>query len=502
MAFTKTSFICLMLMIYMGYFHFSRKRLPLKTTLYFNAYFVSATIVTLFDYITLITVNKMDAVPAFINNLAHTIYILSINIMMFFLFLYVQCYLKRNLVISKKRQILQSLPMTITSLMILIAPVNYVQGKYTNYASGPKVYSLYLAVIFYNIVLIYYGFHCMRELEREKRIAIVATIPLFIAVSIVSFIYPEGLLVILYVILSAAGLLLTGENMDKYTDKQTGMFNQYALEIVADEFIALNKHRVAAIFSISEVDHMNPSISWKSYLGVMKKLQNFCIKEFGRQVYRIGDNGFVLLETSKATANDSAHKVIDYANTLSHGFDMQYNILSLCEHTNRDDFMSDIADTCMDALNKAANFDFLTGIRNRNSYEKIITTLRNENVDATYFIADVNNLKQTNDILGHSAGDNLLQSVAKVFKDSVKEHGWVFRMGGDEFVVLLKDIDISTFLEELEKNRKEYNKDMLFPISFAIGYGQLLDPDGIETADKMMYENKKKMKERIHDSIF
>lgn len=502
MAYTKTSFICLMLMFYMGYFHFGRKRLPLKSTSCFNAYFISATIVTLFDYITLITVNKLDVVPLFINNLVHTIYILSINVMMYFLYMYVQSYIKRHHVLNKKIEILQTIPMWITSIMIIVLPVSYVQGKYTNYSSGLKVYSLYLAVIFYNVMLIWYALRFAKVLEREKRIAIVATIPLFLLVSSISLLFPEALIVVLYVVLSATGLLLTGENMDKYTDKQTSMFNQYALEIVAEEFLALKKHRVAVIFSISEMDHMNPTISWKSYLGVMKQLQDYCSKEFHRQVYRIGDNGFVLLEISKATANESAGKIMNYAKSTFPGFDMQYSVLSLTEHDSYEEFMADIADICMDALNKAANFDFLTGIRNRNSFEKIITTLRNDNVDAYYILADVNNLKQTNDILGHSAGDNLLQSVAKIFKDSVKEKGWVFRLGGDEFVILLKDLNISAFLESLETNKKAYDKETLFPISFAIGYSLLSNPDCTEKADKMMYENKRKMKEKMGTSLF
>ena len=505
MAYTKTSLICFLLMIYMGYFYFSnftKRHLPLRSTNYFNCYFVAATIVNLFDFFTLLTVNRLDTVSVSINNFVHTMYILSINIMMFFLYMYVQCYTKRNLVISKTIKRLQVLPMLITSIMILVFPITYIQGKYTNYSSGPKVYSLYLAIIFYNVILLWYSFRFSKDLEREKRIAIIATIPLFVIVSSVSLLFPEALIVIFYVVLSAAGLLLTGENTDKYTDKQTDMFNQYALEVVADEFLALKKHRVAAVFSISEMDHMNPTISWKSYIGVMRQLQVFCIKEFRRQIYRIGDNGFVLLETSKATANDSAQKVTDYAKTLEHRFEMQYSLLSLSAHENSAEFLANVSDICMESLYKAANFDFLTGIRNRNSFETIVTALRNDNVDAYYIIADVNNLKQTNDILGHSAGDNLLQSVARIFKESVKDNGWVFRLGGDEFVVLLKDVDIPTFLEEVEINKRAYDKETLFPISFAIGYAKLLDPNGIETADQMMYENKRKMKEKMGASLF
>ena len=52
------------------------------------------------------------------------------------------------------------------------------------------------------------------------------------------------------------------------------------------------------------------------------------------------------------------------------------------------------------------------------------------------------------------------------------------------------------------QNKKQYNKETLFPISFAIGYGSLLDPEGMERADKMMYENKKNMKAKMGTSIF
>ena len=502
MAYTKTSFICLLLMIYMGYFHFSKNQLPLKRTFYFNFYFLSAIIVTLFDYITLITVNRMNVVPSFINNLAHTIYILSINIMMYFLYMYVQSFVKRNLVLNKRTKILQTLPMLVTSALILVLPITYTQGKYTNYSIGPKVYSLYITVMFYNVLLLWYSFKFTKELEREKRIAIVATVPIFVIVSSVSIIYPEALIVILHVVLSAISLLLTGENTEKYTDNKTGMFNQYALETLSDEFLAFKKHRVAAVFSFNETDFMSTTPSRKFYLSTMKLLQAFCVKEFRRQVYRIGDNGFVLLETSKATANDSAKKILDYADTLNLNFNIQYSILSLSEHNNSDDFMTNVTTICREALNQAANYDFLTGIRNRNSFEKVVTALRNNNVDAYYIIADVNNLKQTNDILGHSAGDTLLQTVAKVFKETIKEQGWAFRLGGDEFVILLKDLDISTFLEELEITKKKYDADTLFPISFALGYGKILDPDGMENADQMMYENKKKMKEKMGFSIF
>ena len=324
----------------------------------------------------------------------------------------------------------------------------------------------------------------------------VISVPIFFIVTIISIIFPEGLLVIVYVILSAVGLLMSSENVEKYVDKQTGMFNQYALGIVIREFIETKNHRVAAIISLSENDNLNPTIDWRSYVTVMEQLQQYCQKEFNRQIYRIGDNGFVLLAKSKENAERYAAAIVAQTQNICNStFTAEYSTLSLADYSDDDEFMSKIVDICIEAINKAASFDFLTGTRNRNSFEKFLIQLRNDKVDVYYFIADVNNLKETNDVLGHSAGDELIQAVAKLLCDTVGHDGWVFRQGGDEFAVLWKGSDAQAFLKLLNHKNKELNRTRHIPVSFAIGYGKILDSNGMEDADAMMYENKAKMKQ-------
>lgn len=495
MAYTKTSFVCLLLLIYMGIFHFSQKHLPISSSKLFNRYYFSALIVILFDFITLCTVNKMDVVPSIINTAAHVIYLLSINVMLYYMFLYEQSLLGKHLKITKTTRTLQTLPIIITSFLVLILPLDYVTGKHTNYSMGPKVYALYLCAIFYNIVLLYYGIRYIKYLQKEKRTALLASVPIFFLVTIASIIFPEGLLVIVYIILSAVGLLMSSENTEKYIDKQTGMFNQYALGIVIREFIETKTSRVAVIFSLSESDVKNITVDWRSYISILEKLQHFCLKQFNRQVYRIGDNGFILLANTEETAQKFASQIVTYTEGICHkNLHVEYSMVSLSDYTNDDEFLSHMIDICIEAINKSANFDFLTGTRNRNSFEKFINQLRNDKVDVYYFIADVNNLKETNDILGHSAGDELIQAVARLLCDTVGEDGWVFRQGGDEFAILWKGNDAEGFLKLLRHKNQALNKKRTVPVSFAIGYGKLLDSTGMEDADKMMYENKAKMK--------
>lgn len=495
MAYTKTSFVCLLLVIYMGVFYFSKKHLPVRSARLFNGYYFSALSVVLFDFITLCTVNRMDVVPPAINLIAHIIYMLSINVMLFFMFVYEQSLLGKHLRVSKPMRILQTLPMIITSFLILILPLNYVEGKYTNYSMGPKVYVLYVCAILYNVFLLYYGIRYTKFLQKEKRTALLVSIPFFFITTIVSIVFPESLCVIVYVILSAVGLLMSSENTEKYIDKQTGMFNQYALGIVIREFMENRTHRVAAIISLSESDVQNTTTDWRSYITTLEKLQQFCLKEYNRQPYRIGDNGFVLLANSQELAEDYALRIIDYTHKIcDDNLNIEYSTISLSDYTDSDEYMSKMIDICIESINKSANYDFLTGTRNRNSFEKFLSQLRNDKIDVYYFISDVNNLKETNDILGHAAGDELIQTVAKLLCDTVGDNGWVFRQGGDEFAVLWKGNDAEDFLRLLNHKTKVLNKSRNIPVSFATGYGKILDSNGMEDADKMMYENKAKMK--------
>lgn len=288
---------------------------------------------------------------------------------------------------------------------------------------------------------------------------------------------------------------MSSENTEKYIDNQTGMFNQYALGIVIREFIETNIHRVAVIISLGTSETQSSAIDWRSYVTVLEQLQQFCVKEYKRQVYRIGDNGFVLLAGSEETAQKYASEIVNYTQkNCSNNILVEFSTVSLSNYSDSDDFMSKIIDICVEAMNKSASFDFLTGTRNRNSFEKFLNQLRNDKVDVYYFIADVNNLKETNDVLGHSAGDELIQAVARLLCDTVGNDGWVFRQGGDEFAILWKGNDVDSFLKLLHHKNQVLNRTRTVPVSFAIGYGKILDSTGMEDADKMMYENKIKMK--------
>lgn len=495
MPIMKTSLICLLLLLYMGVFYFSNRHLPIKSSKIFNGYYFVALIVIIFDLITLYTVNNLNIVADSLNLFVHAVYMLAINLMCYLNLQYELSLLEQQITITRRTHIIQVLPLLITSVLIVFLPLGYIEGKYTNYSMGPKVYALYASIIFYNLVMLFYGLRYTKLLDREKRVALLASIPIFFIVSIISILMPESLFVIVYIILTAVGLLMSSENTEKYIDKQTRMFNQYGLSIVCNEYIHSHKNAVAAVISLGEAETAATTIDWSSYVTIMEQLQLYCKKEFSLLMYRVGENGFVFLANSKDQAVYFANKIMKHAAKLyDSSLSVEYETVNLAECSRGDEVMSRIIEICINSINKSANFDILTGVRNRNSFEKYLSQMRKENQDAYYFIIDVNNLKEANDVLGHSAGDELLQSVAHLLRDTVNKDGIVFRQGGDEFAILWNLDNPPAFLSTLEKNRQKLNLTRMVPISFAIGYGRILDENGIDSADSMMYENKRRMK--------
>ena len=151
-----------------------------------------------------------------------------------------------------------------------------------------------------------------------------------------------------------------------------------------------------------------------------------------------------------------------------------------------------------------ANTDSLTGIRNKHSYtenEKIINRhiQAGEIQNVGVVIGDVNGLKYVNDTFGHAAGDKLIKDACSLICEYFKQ-GAVFRIGGDEFAVILQGKGYDSMLEVIDElNRKVEDNIKEDSVVVSIGYSVLEQGDNhlkdvFERADKMMYERKKELK--------
>jgi diguanylate cyclase (GGDEF)-like protein len=93
------------------------------------------------------------------------------------------------------------------------------------------------------------------------------------------------------------------------------------------------------------------------------------------------------------------------------------------------------------SLRQQASRDPLTGLFNRRMLDaylpQLLAKCREEKLDLSLLMIDVDHFKPLNDTLGHSAGDGLLRDIAHIIRSGVRDQDAAFRLGGDEFAVLL-----------------------------------------------------------------
>lgn len=162
-------------------------------------------------------------------------------------------------------------------------------------------------------------------------------------------------------------------------------------------------------------------------------------------------------------------------------------------------------------VSRLAYHDGLTGIGNRTAFEERLNELGNSKDSAApvgIVMFDVNDLKFVNDNLGHPLGDSMIIKAAEIVSGSFEEDGGeCFRIGGDEFAVIMRgnnikercDKNLQNFNSQMEQHNSTPNKE--FRISIAHGFfiydsecGLENIADAYKAADQKMYENKRVMK--------
>lgn len=144
-----------------------------------------------------------------------------------------------------------------------------------------------------------------------------------------------------------------------------------------------------------------------------------------------------------------------------------------------------------------SNTDELTKCYNRHAYETDIHAL-DLNQEWIYLSLDLNGLKHANDTYGHAAGDELIKAAADCMKEVFYKYGKVYRVGGDEFVVLLdKHVnDFNTLIQSFETKVDNWHGELV--TSMGISYGVVFSKeqtwqsveDVSKIADDRMYKSK------------
>ena len=151
-------------------------------------------------------------------------------------------------------------------------------------------------------------------------------------------------------------------------------------------------------------------------------------------------------------------------------------------------------------MKKLSERDEMTGVYNRNKYLSMIENEYPKVEDVAVLFCDVNNLKEVNDNEGHDKGDILITNVAQIILSLTDSNMKAYRIGGDEFVLIVenpKEGELERLLEKwhelIELKSKAASLDLSAAIGYASGKGKDIE-EIVQRADEKMYDDKIKQK--------
>lgn len=145
--------------------------------------------------------------------------------------------------------------------------------------------------------------------------------------------------------------------------------------------------------------------------------------------------------------------------------------------------------------------DSLTKINNRNSYNERLkieldSSSRYKN-SFSYIMFDIDFFKSINDNYGHDKGDDVLKSISKLVEENIRASDDVFRIGGEEFVILAKGLDkdsLAVFCEKIRRKVEEFDFNLVKQITISLGATIYKDGDDAniiyKRADEALYSAK------------
>lgn len=151
--------------------------------------------------------------------------------------------------------------------------------------------------------------------------------------------------------------------------------------------------------------------------------------------------------------------------------------------------------------------DALTNLYNPRSYHEHMEELSKKKLPYGIIYMDLNDFKMVNDTYGHETGDGLLNITAKRLQNSIREKDKAFRIGGDEFVVVIHGSHDKKFYEGvIARMRQNVARDVVIgdvnlKVSISAGYARCPEDgsrleDVVKKADDAMYYNKRLLKAR------
>lgn len=517
MQYLKMELTCLCIMAFLTYYYRKSKRPRTSSNLACGSMLVAGCVNLVLECVAAVLANNIRVVPQWLAKFAYQLFFISLFVFMFLAAYYILSIVQSVNLLSINTQLMLAVPILCAVIMVLVSPLYFQNIGSGVCPTGPMTYSYQFAVLLYMGMGIFYVFRHSDAIRPSIRNILPPVMLIVIILSILHFFVPSMLMSGAGAVLLSLCVVISLENPDEYIERSGAAFNRKAFDLMVKDGILRGGQFTAVFVVYREMSLLEEKFGKDCVRELIAQLKDYIEEVFKLDMY-------IPLEGCAAILVSDRKRVETIVFGLQQRFDEAWFVLevplnvyaNVCSfeipdpYSNVDDLMQAVMEQSESAQEPVVLIDRKLGIKNRQAFDRTMLMMHQNRQLYTsiyYLIADINGMGATNAKHGIIAGDQLLKDCADVLTRAVGEGVDVYRVGGDEFAILLQsktDKDMRDLLDKIQEEREACNKERgQLPLELSIGYSRYYEDSDrtfnsmITRAEFQMNNLKKHMKQEV-----
>lgn len=275
------------------YFYKNRK-LPLLSTKFFSIFMITAFVNLVAEVLTVYGLNHYWTISQMLLRLFHQIFIGTLDILIFSLYLYCSFLNSHQKRYTLKQLIPRILPLLLAIIMVIFAPLKYYVGYGVKFSYGPMANTVYLSIFIYMLLTFYVVNGKNKALPKETRRSINVGLCVWIMFALYQFNKPTALISSVGIMLVVLLIFLSFENPKEYQDIETGTLNRRAFHMVVSEYMEGKKHFYLFNIVLRDMENIQNILGHVAVYDVQKQLAGEIEKRTSESIYHFRSDTLTL----------------------------------------------------------------------------------------------------------------------------------------------------------------------------------------------------------------
>lgn len=285
------------------YNYFKNKRLPLLSTKCFTVFLFVSFFNLFADMVSVYAINHYWTMSDFTLRFCHQIFVGSLDVLAFSLYLYVEILDNSQKRFNPKELLLRLLPLIFAAVMVIFAPIQYhvSYGVYYSYGAMPS--TVYISAAVYVSLILFRINRKACTLSKGTRNSITLGLCIWTGICLYQLFHPTALMSSVGCMLMVLFVYLSFENPKEYLDVETGTLNRRAFHLVTEEMTEGKKNFIIVTIILKDVDYLQNLLGHTGVYDVLDCMHKYMDEMCWERIYHSRSDSLSLMFTNKEKAN-------------------------------------------------------------------------------------------------------------------------------------------------------------------------------------------------------